>query len=83
MTNILKYHGAIAGASPLYQFDDSTVNGLDHFYSFEYFNKPIGVKYHLENSSDFDWDENTGKITAVEDKAAVIIIGPDMILLKP
>jgi hypothetical protein len=29
VTNILKYHDAIAGALPLYQFDDSTVHGLE------------------------------------------------------
>ena len=50
---------------------------------YKYFNKPFGVKYYLENSSDFSWDEKAGKMTAVEDKAAVIIIDPDMILLKP
>jgi hypothetical protein len=50
---------------------------------YKYFNKPFGVKYYLENSIDFGWDEKAGKMTAVEDKAAVIIIDPDMILLKP
>ena len=50
---------------------------------YKYFNKPFGVKYYLEHSSDFGWDEQTGKMTAVKDKAVVIIIDPDMILLKP
>jgi hypothetical protein len=50
---------------------------------YKYFNKPFGVKYYLENSHDFGWDEKAGKMTAVEDNAVVIIIDPDMILLKP
>lgn len=50
---------------------------------YKYFNKPFGVKYYLENSSDFGWKENSGKMTAVEDNAVVIIIDPDMIFLRP
>ncbi|KAL7551192.1 hypothetical protein ACHAWF_014388 [Thalassiosira exigua] len=51
--------------------------------NYKYFNKPFGVKYYLENSPDFGWDEIAGKMTTVEDNAVVIIIDPDMILLKP
>lgn len=58
-------------------------NGKRTGNNYKYFNKPFGVKYYLENSSDFGWDDNTGKMTAVEDKAVVIIIDPDMILLRP
>ena len=50
---------------------------------YKYFNKPFGVKYYLENSSDFGWNEETGEMTDVKDKAVVIIIDPDMILLRP
>ena len=34
-------------------------------------------------SSDFGWNEETGEMTGVKDKAVVIIIDPDMILLRP
>ena len=50
---------------------------------YKYFNKPFGVRYYLENSSDFGWDEKAGKMTTVKDKAAVIILDPDMVLLRP
>ena len=50
---------------------------------YTYFNKPFGVKYYLENSSEFGWDEKAGKMSAVQDTAVVIIIDPDMILLRP
>mmetsp|Transcript_33223 Transcript_33223/g.54288 ORF Transcript_33223/g.54288 Transcript_33223/m.54288 type:complete len:425 (+) Transcript_33223:3-1277(+) len=50
---------------------------------YKYFNKPFGAKYYLENSSDFGWDDKLSKMTTVEDKAVVIIIDPDMILLQP
>lgn len=59
--------------------EGSSSNGGDY----KYFNKPFGVKYYLENSSDFGWDESAGKMTAVEDNAAVIIIDPDMIFMRP
>ena len=58
---------------------DGNKNGDEY----KFFNKPFGVKYYLENSSDFGWDEKAGKMTGVEDNAAVFIIDPDMILLKP
>jgi hypothetical protein len=51
--------------------------------NYQYFNKPFGVKYYLENSSDFGWDENSGEMTSVEENAAVIIVDPDMIFLRP
>mmetsp|Transcript_26265 Transcript_26265/g.54865 ORF Transcript_26265/g.54865 Transcript_26265/m.54865 type:complete len:344 (+) Transcript_26265:48-1079(+) len=51
--------------------------------NYKYFNKPFGVKYYLENSSDFGWDETLGKMTTIKDKSIVIIIDPDMILLRP
>jgi len=51
--------------------------------NYKYFNKPFGVKYYLEHSNDFGWDEGTGKMTTVKDKAVVIIIDPDMILMSP
>lgn len=50
---------------------------------YKYFNKPFGVRYYLENCSDFGWDEELGKMTAIADEAVVIIIDPDMILLQP
>lgn len=47
------------------------------------FPQPFGVKYYLENSSDFGWDEKTNMMPAVEEKAVIIIIDPDMVLLRP
>ena len=41
------------------------------------------MKYYLENCSDFGWDEKSGTMTSVSDKTVVIIIDPDMILLRP
>ena len=58
-------------------------NGTKTGQDFKYFNKPFGVKYYLENSSEFGWDEKAGKMSALKDKAVVIIIDPDMILLRP
>lgn len=57
----------------------SDVNGGNY----KYFNKPFGVKYYLEHSPDFGWDESSEKLTSAKEKAVVIIIDPDMILLKP
>ena len=63
--------------------DIKDVNGKSTGEAYKYFNKPFGVRYYLENSSDFGWDEKTSKMTAVEEKAVVIIIDPDMIILRP
>lgn len=50
---------------------------------YKYFNKPFGVKYYLENSSHFGYDKNLGKMTTAKDNGIVIIIDPDMVLLRP
>eukprot|EP00804_Cyclotella_cryptica_P030282 CCRYP_019226-RC/>CCRYP_019226-RC protein AED:0.25 eAED:0.25 QI:120/1/1/1/0.76/0.66/18/2265/1695 len=49
---------------------------------YKYFNKPFGVLHYLEHSSDFGYDKNTGKFTTIEEEAYVVIIDPDMILLR-
>ena len=65
------------------KFSDIHTDGSSSNIDYKYFNKPFGVKYYLENSSDFGWNEAAGKMTAVEDNAAVIIIDPDMIFMRP
>ena len=57
-------------------------NGKVTSKDYKYFNKPFGVKYYIENSSDFGWDEERQKLTAIEENAVVIIIDPDMVLMQ-
>ena len=43
---------------------------------YKYFNKPFGVKFYLQHSDDFKWDEEAGKLTVEDD--FVIILDPDV-----
>jgi hypothetical protein len=49
---------------------------------YKYFNKPFGVLHYLEHSSDFGYDRESGRFTTIEEEAYVVIIDPDMILLR-
>ena len=46
---------------------------------YKYFNKPFGVKYYLEHSDDFKWNEESGKLANEDD--FIIIIDPDVSFL--
>jgi len=50
---------------------------------YKFFNKPFGTKYYIENSSDFGWDESSGKLTKAQDNEVIFILDPDMLLLQP
>jgi len=56
-------------------------NGKSTGSDYKYFNKPFGVRYYLEHSDDFNYVEKTGNLENEDD--FVIIIDPDMLLLRP
>jgi hypothetical protein len=59
--------------------DEDTEAGGDY----KYFNKPFGTKYYIENSSDFGWEQSSGKLTKAKDNEVIILVDPDMLLLQP
>ena len=50
---------------------------------YKYFNKPFGVKYYIENSEDFGWEESSGKFTKAQENDIIVLVDPDMLLLQP
>eukprot|EP00986_Skeletonema_menzelii_P015195 scaffold11248_cov145-Skeletonema_menzelii.AAC.3 len=61
----------------------SHVDDDDKTGSYKFFNKPFGTKYYIENSSDFGWDESSGKLTKAQDNEVILLLDPDMLLLQP
>jgi hypothetical protein len=50
---------------------------------YKYFNKPYGLKYWMENSPQLQYDASTGTFPASIESDVVILVDPDMGLLRP
>ena len=67
--------------------EDTGAEGNKYFNTeageYKYFNKPLGTKYFIENSSYFGWEESSEKLTKAKDNEVILILDPDMLLLLP